>query len=116
MNDDRFGSAEPAATDGIASGPPRYEPSVSGETLGPPASGSDGYGLAVASIVAGIANFLVLFGFGAVLALVLGFVAKRRIDRLGTQRGRSQAVAGIVLGWVGIAFDIGLVLLLVRSA
>ncbi|MGD0255858.1 MAG: DUF4190 domain-containing protein [Acidimicrobiales bacterium] len=58
-------------------------------------------GLSIASLVLGI-----LWGFGlaSVFALLLGYVAKHRIDRsAGRQGGRAVAVAGIVLGWVGIA-------------
>ena len=57
-------------------------------------------GLAVASLVLGI---LWLYWIGSILALVFGYVAKSQIDRSqGRQSGRGMAVAGIVLGWVGV--------------
>jgi hypothetical protein len=57
-------------------------------------------GLAVASLVLGI---LWIYWVGSVLALIFGYVAKKQIDESGgTQGGRGMAVAGIVLGWVGI--------------
>lgn len=58
-------------------------------------------GLAVASLVLGITW---LYWLGSILALVFGYIAKGQIDRSGRQEGgRGLAVAGIVLGWVGIA-------------
>lgn len=57
-------------------------------------------GLAVASLVLGI---LWLMWVGSILALVFGYTAKSQIDRSPqTQGGRGLAIAGIVLGWVGI--------------
>jgi hypothetical protein len=58
--------------------------------------------MAIASLVLGI---LWLYWVGSVLALVFGYVAKRQIDdSRGTQQGRGMAVAGIVLGWIGVGF------------
>lgn len=57
-------------------------------------------GFSVASLVLGI---LWLYWIGSVLALIFGYVAKGQIDRSGgTQGGRGMAIAGIVLGWVGV--------------
>ena len=57
-------------------------------------------GLAVASLVLGI---LWLWWIGSVLALVFGYSAMGAIDRSsGRQGGRGLAVAGVVLGWVGV--------------
>jgi hypothetical protein len=45
-----------------------------------------------------------LFGIGSVLALIFGYRARRQIaSSAGGQRGSGLALAGIVLGWVGIA-------------
>jgi hypothetical protein len=58
-------------------------------------------GLAIASMVLGI---LWLYWIGSILALVFGYVAKGQIDRsAGRQTGRGMAIAGIVLGWIGVA-------------
>ncbi|MGH3938608.1 MAG: DUF4190 domain-containing protein [Pseudonocardiaceae bacterium] len=38
----------------------------------------------------------------AVLALIFGYIARSQIKKRG-QAGRGLAIAGIVLGWVGIA-------------
>ena len=65
--------------------------------------------MAIAAMVCGI---LWLYWLGSILALVFGYVAKSQIDRSqGTQTGRGMAVAGIVLGWVGVGFLVLFVLL-----
>jgi hypothetical protein len=58
-------------------------------------------GLAIASMVLGI---LWLYWIGSILALIFGYIAKGQIDRSnGVEGGRGMAIAGIVLGWIGIA-------------
>ena len=57
-------------------------------------------GFAIASMVLGI---LWLYWIGSILALIFGYVAKGQIDKSqGAQGGRGMAIAGIVLGWVGV--------------
>jgi hypothetical protein len=63
-------------------------------------------GMAIASMVLGI---LWLNGFGSVLALVLGYVARRQV-RERNQAGAGMAIAGIILGWIGVG-ALGLVLM-----
>jgi Domain of unknown function (DUF4190) len=61
-------------------------------------------GLAIASLVLGI---LWLFFVGSILALIFGYVSKGQIDEShGGQGGRGLAIAGIVLGWVGVGWFI----------
>lgn len=68
---------------------------------GPPIVQATTNGLAIASMVLGI---LWLYWIGSILALVFGYVAKGQIDRsAGRQGGRGMAIAGIVLGWIGVA-------------
>lgn len=68
-------------------------------------------GYAIASLVLGL---FWMWGVGSVLALVFGYKAKSEIDRSGgMQTGRGLAVAGIVLGWIGVA---GVALLVVLGA
>ena len=58
-------------------------------------------GLAVASLVTGL--FFWCFLVPGVVAIVLGYLALEQIDRSGgTFTGRGMAIAGIILGWVGI--------------
>jgi hypothetical protein len=68
-------------------------------------------GLAVASLALGVAwNFWI----GSIVAVVLGHVALAQIKgSQGFQSGRGLAIAGVVLGWVGVAI---LVVLLIGSA
>lgn len=63
-----------------------------------PASG-DGRGLGIASLVLSV---LYLFGFGSLLAVVLGHVSRGRDRRAGVAPN-GLALAGLVLGYVGLA-------------
>lgn len=56
-------------------------------------------GLAITSLVAGI---LWVFWAGSLVALVTGYLARRPI-KAGERSGHGIAVAGIVLGWIGVA-------------
>jgi hypothetical protein len=55
-------------------------------------------GLAIASMVLGI---VWIYWLGSVLALIFGYVARNQIRRQ-NQSGDGMAIAGIVLGWVGL--------------
>lgn len=58
-------------------------------------------GLAIASMVLGI---LWLEWVGSILALIFGHVAISQINRSGGwQGGKGMAIAGVVLGYVGLA-------------
>jgi cytochrome c oxidase subunit 2 len=69
-------------------------------------------GMAVASLVLGVAW---LMWVGSILALVFGYVAKGQIDRApNAESGWGLAVAGIVLGWVGVGI-LGLMITLLMT-
>ena len=52
-----------------------------------------------------VLGILWIWWIGSILALVFGYVAKGQIDRsAGRQSGRGMAIAGIVLGWIGVGF------------
>jgi hypothetical protein len=70
-------------------------------------------GLAVAALVCGAAQFVVWITF--VPAIICGHLARRQIRRTGEQGG-GLALAGLILGYVGGALLIGLVLALVAIA
>lgn len=55
-------------------------------------------GLAVASMVLGI---IWIWWIGSVLAVIFGHVALSQISEHGGG-GRGMAIAGVVLGWVGV--------------
>jgi hypothetical protein len=62
---------------------------------------------AVISLISGIANFIGLPFYGAVAALITGYVSKHEIEKSnGRLEGERMSKAGIILGWIGIAFAI----------
>lgn len=56
-------------------------------------------GMAIASMVCGI---LWIYWIGSILALIFGYIARKQIRERG-ESGNGMAIAGIVLGWIGIA-------------
>lgn len=64
-------------------------------------------GMAVAALVCGLMEVFSL-GLTAVPAVILGHLARGQIRRTG-ERGDGMATAGLVLGWLGIAFFVLLV-------
>jgi hypothetical protein len=67
-------------------------------------------GFAIASMVLGI---IWIYWIGSILALVFGYIAKGQIEQSGgAQTGMGMAVAGIVLGWIGVGILLLFVLLL----
>ncbi len=57
-------------------------------------------GLAIASMVLGI---VWIYWIGSILAIVFGHVALSQIKKSGgTQGGRGMAIAGLVLGYIGL--------------
>ena len=89
-----------------------WEPQTVAGTAVPPGSN----GMAVASLVLGILGlfFFWLIGIPPILALVFGYQSKRQIEASnGAQGGSGLATAGIVTGWIGIAF---LVLAIISAA
>jgi hypothetical protein len=67
-------------------------------------------GLSIAALILGV---LWLYWIGSVLALLLGDVARGQIRRSnGAQGGDGMATAGIVLGWIGLAVLLLLIVLL----
>ena len=57
-----------------------------------------------------------VYWVGSILALVFGLVARRQI-RQTHQKGDGLAIAGIVLGWIGVAFLIvGIIVAIAKSS
>jgi hypothetical protein len=69
--------------------------------------------LAIAALVCGIAELLILLA--AVPAIICGFLALSQIRERG-EGGRGMAIAGIVLGFIGIAFGVIAVIAIVAAA
>jgi hypothetical protein len=84
-----------ASVDSKAKAASRSNGAPGGEEAG------DTNGFAIASLFLGI---IWLFGLGSVLAMVLGYFGLKQIDASGGhQSGRAIAIAGIVIGVVGLA-------------
>jgi len=78
---------------------PSYVPPPPG--YGPPPVGQTTNGLSVASMVLGI---VWVFGIGSILAVIFGFIGRKQIKESGgRQSGSGMALAGIILGFVGVA-------------
>ena len=92
--------------------PPQYPPAPYGYgPYGPPRVGTNG--LPVASLVLGI---VWIYWIGSILALIFGYVARQQI-RERNEAGDGLAIAGIVLGWVGVGvLAIFLIILAVAAA
>lgn len=74
--------------------PPAYPPPYPVYAASPPVNG-----LAIAAMVLGI---LWLYWVGSILAVVFGHIALHQIRQRG-QGGSGMAIAGLVLGYIGIA-------------
>jgi hypothetical protein len=104
---------------GPPSGPPGYSPPPGTPYAYPQGGQPYGYapvsktnGLAIASFVCSF--FFWLYGVGAILAIVFGFIARSQIKRTGdTQQGKGLALAGIIIGIAGIVLGVLLIILLV---
>ena len=58
-------------------------------------------GMSIASLILGV---VWIGGLGSLLAVIFGFIAKKRIkDSNGQQGGAGLAIAGIILGFLGLA-------------
>ena len=80
--------------------PPSAAPPPPGGWQAAPTTYQRTNGLAVASLVCGILFCGIVT---AILAVIFGNIALGKIDASnGTEKGRGLAIAGIVLGWVGI--------------
>src|SRR4051794_21153830 len=72
------------------------------EHQGPSQPAGPNQGAAVAALIFGIVGFVLCPFVGSVLALVLGYRAKRGIEAAGGSAG-GVALAAIVVGWLGLA-------------
>lgn len=88
-------------------GPPGYGQQPGYQYGPPPGYGSRTNGMAIASMVLGI---IWIYWIGSILALVFGYIAKKQIRERG-EAGGGMATAGIVLGYVGMAFLVFFVVL-----
>ena len=73
-------------------------------------------GMAVASLVLGIAGFVVCPLICSVLAIVFGTQAKNRIRQDPTLQGEGMAQAGFILGIIGLAVGVILLVIVILAA
>lgn len=61
----------------------------------------------IISLISGIANFIGFPFWGAIIALITGYVAKSEIGKShGRIGGEGLANAGLILGWIGIGLGV----------
>ena len=71
-------------------------------------------GLAIAALACGIGQILIGV-FAGIPAIILGHLARRRIRQTG-ERGAGIALAGLILGYVGVALVIILIIVVAAAA
>lgn len=103
-------SPGPSAAPPLAAAPPStivhsYDP--------PPAAGASAgtNGLAIASLVMGILSPLCCGCFTALPAIICGHIALSQISKSPLQSGKGLAIAGLVLGYLGIVLSIAMFML-----
>jgi len=109
-----YGQQQPP---GYGAPPPGYGPPAP-----PPPYGAYPYvarktnGFAITSLILAVtASFF--WGIGSILALVFGYIGKSQIDKSGdTQDGRGLAIAGIVIGWIGVVFWVVIIIAIAAEA
>ena len=111
------GPTPPPAPPPAAPTPPPAPPPAGQQTPGYGyQTGPKTNGLAIASLVLGIAQIFTCI-IGGILALVFGYISRRQIDESGgTQGGRGMAIAGIILGWIGIGLGVAYIVVVIIAA
>lgn len=130
MSNDNSGQTPPAEQ---APPPPAYAAPAPGYPGQAPAPGyaappAPGYGaypaagqayapaaptntLAVVSMIAGIAGIVILPIIASIAAIITGHMALSKLKTSGEQ-GRGMAMAGLIMGYVGVAFGVLFVILM----
>jgi len=93
MTSSTFAELDSVVIDLPGAGPPQPPAPVA-----PPGNNA----LAIASLVCGVAQVM-LWPLATIPAVVLGHVARHQIRRTGEQ-GAGLALAGLILGWIGVGF------------
>lgn len=97
---------EPVGVVVVEQAPIEPEPSLPPRVPTPPyspAPSSHVSGLAVASLVLGVGGLALLPLLGSILAIILGYMARRNIRQHPDEiAGDGIALAGIVTGWIGV--------------
>jgi hypothetical protein len=62
---------------------------------------------ATISLIAGILGLTLLPFMGSIVAIITAYIARQEIrDSAGAQGGADLAMAGLVLGWIGVALSV----------
>ena len=69
--------------------------------------------MATASIICSIASFFFLPIIGAILGVVFGYTARRRIAEDPDLGGAELARAGIIIGWIAIGLTVLVIVLVI---
>jgi hypothetical protein len=69
-------------------------------------------GLAIASLVCGLVQFLGFWIVTGIPAIIMGHIARRRI-KLSGEQGDGMALAGLILGYIGLVLGIIFVIIIV---
>lgn len=69
-------------------------------------------GLALASLGLGLVGLFIAPLIASTIAIILGHLARRDLRRDSTLAGNGFALAGIVLGWIGVVIGIVFLILL----
>ena len=99
--------------------PPTWQPygqPAPGQSYGDqqfqPSRGTNG--LAITSLILSIASFVALPLIGSIGGVVCGHIARGQLRRSREyEQGDGLALAGVIVGWIGIAFYVGLIALIV---
>ena len=76
----------------------------------------DTNGAAIAALVSGILGLTLFFGIASIPALICGYIARNQIRQSqGRQGGAGMAMAGIILGWIGVIISLLMIVLLLAG-
>lgn len=89
-------------------GQPYQQP---GYGYGPPMPPQE-QGLAIAALVVSIASLVVCSGLPSLIGVIMGHIAHSKAKR-GEAGGQGMALAAIIIGYIGVAIVVGLLLLFV---
>jgi Domain of unknown function (DUF4190) len=94
---------------------PGYQSGVPAWPAGAPYPAQKTNSLAVAALVCGIVQFLGFWLLGTIPAIVFGHMARNQI-RQRNEQGAGLALAGLILGYVGVALSVILVIIIIIAA
>jgi Domain of unknown function (DUF4190) len=61
--------------------------------------------LAIVSLIASIAGIVIAWGIGSIVGIICGHISLSQIKKTG-EEGRGMAVAGLIVGYIGLALAI----------